>query len=843
MRLTNSPLIHRKRLIRINQQLNPRSEENFNTMRANLSDQLDLDTQDTSLAFNINVLLLSVSASGEILRVADDLVHRVSKRVRNNAIVRSKMSQSPRTKNPEVRITLHVLILLPPSLTFTVEAAAHLDTLRSIPNIILRIHPIVTIHPSGYRQTLFRALHTGQLGEIVHTLSQAAFVLSIESTSPDGTLDLSGAFVDVIAQLLCSHLALQNATRFKWKAMLGRPTISVYLAASQTTDEDRLANQTMYIARHSARVLNDKASAYSGAAGLGQTHQNSQEEAKRPKKNTPPSSSRPRTANVSSSTPSHETTPRAPSPELMRTAPGASPVFLVARLDCGIELRVFQPDSPDAVVFEAQPIQPSPLQPAHCCVNQPRPRSGPRSSPRPHTAATPEGVRNVTAALQISMGASKLLEPNRRVKLPPKSSLRAAKPPVESTLENIPAVQVLEYYPGKAYGLSGHVQTGGQSHYVKSATLRTPPPRQAPRQAGEHSRETRQKSRRPATADPNIKHSSSFRRSNMPTERPPAGMVFPDAQILPIPTPLPQHNQPKPRFLLPTTSPEYHHSASIPETNPLQHTVATTKLTLPPRPTRSGARPRTAPTVNLETESDHDRKANVTSNLTKPQNRESSQPRLPSSLAIHREYPNEAQGRMNVTSNAEGLQRQLELASLAFQAQPVLRSVSEPRSEKTSLKDERMKALVNEEDELQPQRIPINVRCQVDQREVGKLEGILMDERQEMKVKFMIDRQARDPELQRRPPNVIQTKHDMSKQDGTQGLSDDLQTKLCSSAIVSRLNSIRSTASSQLSGSVYSSQDTPTGSDDEDEESHLMEISDLLIDRRNRADHCSVAIR
>lgn len=839
MRLTNSPQIHRKRPIWPNQQLPPTPEENPNTMRTNPSDQLDLHTQDSSLAFNINVLLLSVSASGEILRVADDLVHRVSKRVRNNAIVRSKMSQSPRTNNPEVRITLHVLILLPHSLTFTVEAAAHLDTLRSIPNIILRIHPIVTIHPSGYRQTLFRALHTGQLGEIVHTLSQAAFVLSIESPSHDGSLDLSGAFVDVIAQLLCSHLALQNATRFKWKAMLGRPTISVYLASSQTMDEHQLTDQTMYIARHSARVLNDKASAYSGAAGLKQTSQNAQEEVKRPKKNAPPTSSRPRTANVSTSTPSHETTPRPPTPELMRTAPGASPVFLVARLDCGIELRVFQPDSPDIPVFEDQPIQTSPLQPDPCCLTQPHPHLAPVSSARPHTAATPEGFRNVTPALQISMGASKLLEPNRRANLPPKSSLRATKLPIETTVEQPPVVQVLEYYPEKAYRLLGHGQTGAQSHYVKSATLRTP----SPRQASEHSRGTRQQSHRPATADPSIKHSASLHRSHMPTERPPAGMVFPDAQILPISTPSPQHNQPKPRFLLPTTSPQYHNAPDTPEVDSHYHTTTATKLTLPPRPTRSGARSRTAHTVrSFEIEPNHDRKAAVTSNLSRSHNSQLSRSRLPSGLEIDREYPDEQQRAIKVTSNREGLQRQLQLASLALQKQPVLRDIPQFRSENAPSKDERMVPLVNNEVSMKHQQIPMTARCQVDQREVGKLEGILMDESQQMNVQFMFDRQARNPDIQRLPDSM-QARHDMTNMEVEKEATNDLQNTFCPSALVSRFSSIRSTASSQVSGSVYSSQHTYTGSDDEDDERHLTQIADLLNDRRKRADHCLAALR
>ncbi|EGG04267.1 uncharacterized protein MELLADRAFT_108578 [Melampsora larici-populina 98AG31] len=787
MRLTNSPPVHRKRLIWPHQHLTPTPEENLNTMRSNPSDQLDLHTQDTSLAFNINVLLLSVSASCEILRVADDLVHRVSKRVRNNAIVRSKMLQSPRTNNPEVRITLHVLILLPHSLTFTVEAAAHLDTLRSIPNIILRIHPIVTIHPSGYRQTIFRALHTGQLGEIVHTLSQAAFVLSIESTSHDGNLDLSGAFVDVITQLLCSHLALQNATRFKWKAMLGRPTISVYLATSQTTDEHQLADQTMYIARHSARVLNDKASAYSGAAGLGQTSQNSTDEAKRPNKKPPPASARPRTANVSTSTPSHEPIPRPPTPELLRTAPGASPVFLVARLDCGIELRVFQPDSPNVSVFEDQPIQPSPLQSDNFCNTQLHPHPGTESSSRPHRTATPEGLRNVTPALQISIGASKLLEPNRRAHLPPKSSLRAAKPPIESTVEQPPVVQVLEYYPEKAYRLLGHGQTGGQSHYVKSASLRTP----SPRQASEH-------------------HSPSLHRSNMPTERPPAGMVFPDAQISPISSPSPQHNQSRSRFVLPTTSLKYHNGASTSGTNSVYHTAATTKFNLPPRPTRSGARPRTAPTSrNFETEPNHDRKATVTSNLARSQNRELERSQLSSGLSIHQEYTNGPPGAMNLASNGEGLQRRRDLASLAFETQPV----------------------------------PMDARCQVDlhpRREVGELDSIMMDESQQMDVKYMFDRQARNPDLQR--PNPMQTRHDISNREGERESSTERQ-NMFSSTLLSRFNSIRSTTSSQMSGSVYSPQHTPTGSDDEDDETHLMQIADLLNDRRKRADLCSVAIR
>lgn len=464
--------------------------------------------RETVPVLNINVLLLSVSASSDLLRAAQDLVHRVSKRVRNTTIIRAKALPGSTTKvisSKQVRITLHAVLILPYSKPLSVEAAAHLDTLRTIPDIILRIHPIISMQASGYGQTLYRALHTGQLGEIAHTLSQAAFVLPSESNE-QGPIELSlglmRAFVDVISQLLCSHLALSNATRFRFQAMLGRPTITIYLGAGEdrmrSADEEQLVTRAIRIANASVKLLNRNAAAYLGAVGLEELGQDKHPElAHRPTHATPSSSARPRTANVSASCsgPSRDPVARTPSPELLRTAPGSAPVFLVARLDCGIDIRVGEPSpgasaSPPPPAYPAQPGSsgahvpqhtPSPYRALADRREDPKPRTRPPR--RPHTAAQVENVQHVTPALRFLKPLERTapLLACHHISAPLTPSPPSPPPqapiiithPVEGTPEAY-KIPVLSHFPEKAYRVLGHHHLQTRSHYIKSATLRNP---------------------------------------------------------------------------------------------------------------------------------------------------------------------------------------------------------------------------------------------------------------------------------------------------------------------------------------------------------------------------------
>ncbi|KAG0148540.1 hypothetical protein CROQUDRAFT_721676 [Cronartium quercuum f. sp. fusiforme G11] len=756
---------------------------NLNFAPSTINTMANQGPQDLTPALNINLLLLSVSASPHLLRAAQDLVHRVSKRVRNTAMLRAKALHSLKPKsNNQVRITLHVLVLLPQSMTFSVEAAAYLDQLRTIPEISLRIHPIVTLHQSAYGQTLFRALHTGQLGEIAHTLSQAAVVFPLESSDqPVGMLGLVEAFLDVMAQLLCSHLALSNATRFKFQSMLGRPTVYIYLSPSPTDrNEDQLVDQAILIARHSARQLNENASTYLGALGGEEKRQDVNSTKIKPAT----LSARPRTANVAStSTPSCEPTARAPSPQLLRTAPGSSSIFLVARLDCGIDIRVASacPHTPVGLenTLAHDRLQANELSRLDPIQHKPRP-----SPHRPHTATEVDGIPTNTPALRVAFS-----KPGR-AGLPPKSSLRSSNiaPPRCS-------VPILAQAPEKAFQMLGLNAAPRPPHYLKTANQRFD---EAQRQASE-------------------RQSERLSRVNKSTERArflgittKAEANFAPLVKPPVSAPVQCPRSARLQFLLPPSPPTQ--VISSPERSPLLGVATLAKFPLPPRPARSCERPRTAP------------------NAEHPMS--------------EREFWRKDSKLVNSLTESDGerLESQLELAGRAFRGDRTPRRprTAPSRKAQSHSRPGMMKKIESSLDGQVMETIEVELeKTGSKSKPVGNLKGILLDQGRRVDLKITFDRQLEATYASQRRTTQNRPGHEPFT---SETRPEERQRKSSGrTPRASRFNSIRSNPTSDV-GSVYSTQISSAQSEKDDDDPTLVKIAGLLQDRRRRADTCSVVV-